>query len=92
MAYANWRELNRQIATFLSSRAFATLWAGFIVAVPVAQLLGHGPFLETLMGDDDERSYKRVIEESGELIGSILLLAGSIESMVQMRVARLTTS
>jgi len=79
-------KLKRQIAHFLPSPAFTMLWAGFVVAVPVAQLLGHGSFLKSLMGDDYIRSYKRVIEECGELIGYMLLLAGSVESVINMRI------
>ncbi|MFO8165638.1 MAG: hypothetical protein R6T98_14045 [Desulfatiglandales bacterium] len=88
VAYSNRNKVKWQIAQFLSSRAFAVMWAGFIVAVPVAQLLGHGPLLESLLGDNYDRSYKRVIEESGELVGYLLLVAGSIESVLQMKAAR----
>ncbi len=38
------RTLLPQIAAFLRTPAFAVLWAGFMVAVPLAQLVGHGPF------------------------------------------------
>jgi hypothetical protein len=90
MAWKDWDQLRLQIAGMLPSRAFATLWAGFVVAVPVGQLLGHGPFLEVLMGDDYNRDYKRVIEESAELIGYMILFAGSIEAIAQMKAASLT--
>jgi len=88
-AYKNRHKLRWQIAQFLCSPAFAVLWAGFVVAVPVAQLLGHGPFLESLMGDDYNRCYKLVIEESGELVGYIILVAGSFESVVLIKGAQL---
>lgn len=86
-AYLRRDKLRLQIVRFLYSPAFAIIWAGFIVAVPVAQLLGHGPFLQSLLGDDYTRSYKRVIEESGELVGYLLLVAGSVESILQRRAA-----
>lgn len=60
-----------------------------IVAVPIAQLLGHAAFLESLMGENYMRAYKRVIEESGELLGYLLLLEGSIESLVWMKKAQI---
>lgn len=88
-AYTNRHKLRWQIAQFLCSPAFALLWAGFVVAVPVAQLLGHGPFLESLMGDDYNRCYKLVIEESGELVGYIMLVAGSFESVALIKGAQL---
>jgi len=52
-----------QMTAFIGTRAFSLLWCGFIVAVPLAQLVGHGAFLQLLMGDDYIRDYKRVIEE-----------------------------
>ncbi len=53
----------QQTVRFVGSRSFALMWCGFIVAAPYSQLVGHGKFLELLMGDDYVRGYKRVIEE-----------------------------
>ena len=89
LAYVNRGILKRQTTQFISSHAFTMLWAGFIVAIPFSQLVGHGPFLQLLMGDDYSRYYKRVIEESGELLGYFLLFVGSVESMMQMKVVQL---
>lgn len=89
LAYANRSRLGWQMAQFFSSPAFVVLWAGFIVAVPIAQLFGHGAFLESLMGDNYIRTYKRVLEECGELVGYLLLVAGSIESALHMKAAQL---
>lgn len=69
----------RQLAVFLKSQAFALLWTGFIVAIPAAQLIGHGPLLEAVMGDAYKGIYKRIIEESGEVIGYMILAIGAIE-------------
>ncbi len=63
-------------------RSFGLLWAGFVVAVVFAQLVGHGSFLKALMGQDYIRDYKRVIEELGELFGYALLLIGSVEAVI----------
>lgn len=87
MAYIHKEKLAKQVPRFLSSPAFVVLWAGFIMAVPVAQLLGHGEFLETLMGDDYNHAYKRVIEESGEVVGYLLIVAGSVESYLKLKKA-----
>jgi hypothetical protein len=81
-------ELASQASRFVCSSSFVVLWAGFIVAVPVAQMLGHGAFLESMMGDHYDRSYKRVIEESGELVGYVLLVAGSVEATLNLRARR----
>ena len=81
-----WRKkdaFTAQIAAFARTHAFSLLWCGFIVAVPFAQLVGREAFLQLLMGDDYIRSYKRVIEELGELMGYLLILIGSIEAVLQ---------
>lgn len=80
--YWNHKELLvSQVSGFVRTRAFALLWCGFIVAIPYAQLVGNGKFLQLLMGDDYVRDYKRVIEELGELLGYLLLMIGSIEAV-----------
>jgi len=86
-----WRHPKRfaqQAGQAVLRRGFAILWAGTVVAVIFAQLVGHGAFLEALMGDDYVRAYKRVIEELGELFGYALLLIGSIESILEARTMR----
>ncbi|MCF7956741.1 MAG: hypothetical protein K9M75_13140 [Phycisphaerae bacterium] len=74
-----------QAKEFIRTRSFALLWCGFIIAVPYSQLVGHGKFLELLMGDDYVRDYKRVIEELGELLGYLLIMVGSIEAVLQRK-------
>jgi len=81
-------KIKEQVARVLLSHALDIVWAGFLIAVPVAQLLGDGLFLESILGDDYNRSYKRVIEESGETIGYFLLLVGSAEFIFLMKEAR----
>ena len=78
------------ITEAVSRRGFAILWAGFVVAIVFAQLVGHGPFLKELMGDDYVRDYKRVIEELGELFGYALLVMGSVESLLEVSSSRRT--
>jgi len=81
VAYTSRSTLKYQIKRFLDehARSFGLFWCGFVVVVPVAQLLGHGDFLKELMGDDYIHYYKRVIEELGELSGYMLLLFGALE-------------
>lgn len=85
LIYAHRVSFSRQLAQFLPTSAFAVLWGGFIMALPVAQLIGHGLFFQALMGEDYQRIFKRVIEECVEFVGYLILLAGSIESRLQMK-------
>jgi len=83
-----WKERDRlaiQVAGFTRTRGFSLLWCGFVVAIPFAQLVGHGAFLQLLMGDDYVRDYKRVIEELGELLGYLFIFIGSAEAVFQRK-------
>jgi len=77
-----WTRFRQQLVAMSETPAFALGWAGFIVAVPVSQLMGHGPFLEALLGEHYHRAYKHVIEESGELIGYLIAAFGVVEAAI----------
>lgn len=84
LAYQKSDLISRQLPLFLASRGFVILWAGFLIAVPVGQLVGHGAFLQMVMGDDYNRDYKRAIEETLETLGYLLVLVGSFEALFQL--------
>ncbi len=69
----------RQLRAFAGSQSFVIFWAAFIVAVPLAQMLGNGRLLEGLLGPAYTRDFKCVIEEVLELAGYLLLFMGSLE-------------
>ncbi|MFP4532385.1 MAG: hypothetical protein ACLFNS_06860 [Desulfobacterales bacterium] len=73
------------LPTFLQNESIAAFKEGGWVECCQLMLLGHGDFLQSLMGDNYDRSYKRVIEESLELMGYILVFAGTIEASVELR-------
>jgi len=87
VVWENPRQFLMQARAAAARRGFAILWTGFLAAVVFAQLVGHAPFLEALMGDDYTRDYKRVLEELGELFGYTLLLIGSVESSLEAAAA-----
>lgn len=80
--YKSGGDAMRQVRECCDSNGFLLLWAGFIVAIPFAQLVGHGAFLQAIMSDDYSRDYRRIIEEIGELMGYGLILIGSVELTV----------
>jgi len=79
----HYRVLVPQIAAFIRTPAFVVLWAGFVIAVPLAQLVGHAPFFRLFMDEMHVRNIKRVFEESGEFMGYLILLFGAIECLLQ---------
>lgn len=84
LLFRHWRIFLSQLRIFLNSKAFVILWAGFIVAVPIGQLIGHSDFFGSLMGNNYSRDYKRVIEETLELIGYLLVGISSIEAYIEL--------
>lgn len=75
--------MRKQFASFVGSPAFVLGWAGFMIVVPIAQLIGHGPFLEAMLGEHYHRAYKHVIEESAELTGYMMLAAAAVEAWIR---------
>jgi hypothetical protein len=68
-----------QLPILCAHRSFALMWSGLMIAIPFAQLAGHGPFLENLFGEDYERPMKRVIEEVSETIGYMIIFLAAID-------------
>jgi hypothetical protein len=60
----------------------AVFWVAFLVIILLAQCLGDADFLKAAIGDKYVRMYKNLYEESLELYGYLLLLCGSVESIV----------
>jgi len=85
MLWPRRRRLASEFASFVSSTPFGVLWAALAVTTVVSQLVGHGAFLRIVMGEEYNRDYKRVIEEATELCGYVLLLVGTIETLVARR-------
>jgi hypothetical protein len=69
----------------IPGRAFLILWCGFLVAIAFAQPFGHQQFLRLIMGSDYSRFVKNVVEEAGELVGYMLTLIGTIETVWECR-------
>ncbi len=86
VALAAWRggrPCRRACFDWLSSAAGGVCWAGFICVVVFAQVFGQADFWQGVMGDSYERVVKIVVEESIELFGYALILAGAIETLFQ---------
>jgi len=82
LAWYNRRIFGRELARFAATPVFALMWAGLMVVI-YGQLTGHGPFLEPLLGDDYARDYKRLLEESLEMLGYFFILVAGIELFLE---------
>lgn len=74
-----------QVRRYATTTAFGVQWAGFVIIVMFAQLVGHGEFLEALLAEHFHYSLKRVTEELLEAMGYTLVLIGSIELALTAR-------
>lgn len=76
--------LLRQIREFVAHRSFAFVWCAAMLAMPFAQMVGHGTFLQELFGEDYRRPFKRVIEESAETLAYVWVLLGCIDWLLDL--------
>jgi len=70
------------VPRLLRSAGFPMMWCGALTVILVAQLIGHGPTMEEILGDAFRRLGKRFIEEALEMVGYMLLFFGAIELAV----------
>lgn len=77
------QRLGQELTTFLRTDALAMLWAGLVITALMAQQIGHGEFLEPLLGDDYRPAYKRVIEEVIESFGYLMITLGTLQSVLR---------
>lgn len=84
-ARRHWAALRAQAAEFVATRACGILWVGFLIAVPIAQLVGHGPLLRLGLGDDYSFAYKQMIEEILEVLGYLVIAIAGVEAALQLR-------
>lgn len=84
LGICHFKTLWSQSMSFITTPAFVFLWIGFVIAIPLAQLLGHRPIFRLLIESGDIRGLKRIVEESLELMGYLVLLFGAVETMVHL--------
>lgn len=75
--------LLQQLPRFLYTPAFGILWAGFLLVVVFAQLIGHGELWQAIMAENYHRDFKRAMQESSEYLGYCVILMGTIETVIQ---------
>lgn len=79
VAFGNREEFFQQLPVLCAHRSFALMWSGLMIVIPFAQLVGHGPFLKELFGDDYVRPMKRMIEEVAETIGYVVIVCAAVD-------------
>ncbi|MEX2672896.1 MAG: hypothetical protein WD294_12400 [Phycisphaeraceae bacterium] len=73
-----------QLEPFARTNGFAILWTGAFAVICAAQMIGHGDLLRIITADAYDADAKRVVEEAFESFGYLLLLAGTVETLVHL--------
>lgn len=77
--------LTRQADEVARTHAFGLMLAGAITVLAYARVMGQQRFWAEIYGDDFFRQTGRVVEESGELFGYLLILFGCVEHAILAR-------
>ena len=78
----------RQVLHFLQTPAFYLMFAAMMMVIPFAQCIGHKSFIAAVVASEDGeliRALRRMIEESGELMGYALILLAGIELFLNIK-------
>lgn len=75
------RSLREPFMLFLRSRSYHMMLGAFVIAVPLAQCIGHRSFVADVLGSAADHSLliRRFLEEPFELMGYLLLLMAVCE-------------
>ena len=80
----DWRRTLMEFMVIARKRSFTLMYCAVIVLLPIAQCIGHKPFIINVLETSHVGLIKELIEESIETIGYFLVLCSSVElSMMQ---------
>lgn len=79
-AYLNRATLRGPFLAHFETRSFAYCLVGLFIVVIYSRIFGSSIFLEDALGDGYNKAIKRIIQESAELQGYLILLFGAIVS------------
>lgn len=81
IAYA-WKNYKMTIAAafrFFKMPAFYMMYLAIILILPVAQCIGHGPFVKSVLGPDRVADIKEFYEEAMEVVGYFIIFLSTVE-------------
>lgn len=71
--------LKKTLIRFYTSPSFYMMCCAMIIIIPLAQYIGHRPFVINVLGYNDITDIKELFEEACEAIGYLLIFLSSIE-------------
>ncbi|MBQ4472043.1 MAG: hypothetical protein II942_02205 [Alphaproteobacteria bacterium] len=84
----NPKSFKKQVFEILTTPAFYMMFGAMVIIIPVAQCLGHKPLMMAVLDMDNDhlaRILRRLVEESTELVGYVIILLSSIELSLNLR-------
>lgn len=83
---SHFRKLKGYLFSFFEMPAFHLMITAMVVIIPISECIGHRPFVTAIIGSDEYgRPIRRLIEESGELLGYLLILFAAIELIFNIK-------
>ena len=84
LCYGLWhmKTFVHQIVAFLRTPSFALMFCAMVMIIPFAQCIGHKPLIVDVVDQCNSSAIiaiRRMIEESGELLGYLMLVLAALE-------------
>ncbi len=71
--------LKKTLVRFFTSPSFYMMCCAMVIIIPIAQCIGHRPFVVNVLGINNISEIKEMFEESCEVMGYLLIFLSSIE-------------
>ncbi len=71
--------LKKTLVRFFTSPSFYMMCCAMVIIIPIAQCIGHRPFVVNVLQIKDVADIKEMFEEACEVMGYLLILLSSIE-------------
>ncbi len=84
----HFKHFKKQLIDFLQTPGFSLMFCAMVMIIPGAQCIGHRPLIEAVVPGESGIAVhilRRMIEESGEIIGYVLILLAAIELSLNLR-------
>lgn len=79
------KNITKPLLKFLDSPAFYMMFSAMVAILPFGELIGHGPFIISVLGPENKAAIKELFEESCELLGYLIILLSTFECFLFVR-------
>ncbi len=84
----HFKSFKKQVIELLRTPAVSLMFCAMAMIIPCAQCIGHRPLIAAVMIDDNPRAVfavRRMIEETGELLGYLLIFLAAVELIFNLK-------